>query len=85
MGADTEMSRLDSLPTEKLNELLSMEGLPSVNSASNGKVLTVVSGKWKAAYQLPAVTADDNGKVLMVVDGEWAAVDPNGGNDNEGF
>lgn len=54
MGASTEMSRLDSLPTEKLNSLLNMEGVPSVTSSSNGKVLTVVSGKWKAA-NLPAV------------------------------
>ena len=49
MGAATEMSRLDSLPTEKLTELLNMEGVPSVTSSSNGKVLTVVSGKWKAS------------------------------------
>lgn len=48
MGADTEMSRLDSLPTEKLNELLNMEGVPKVTSSANGKVLTVVGGKWKA-------------------------------------
>lgn len=75
MGAATEMSRMDSLPTETLNKLLTMEGVPSVTSSSNGKVLTVVSGKWKASdlpSDLPAVTADDNGKVLMVVDGAWA-------------
>lgn len=75
MGANTEMSRLDSLPTETLNRLLNMEGLPSVTSSSNGKVLTVESGKWKAAnpaVELPAVTASDNGKVLMVVNGAWA-------------
>lgn len=80
MSAATEMSRLDSIPTEQLNNLLNMEGVPSVTSSSNGKVLTVVSGKWKAAdvpAELPTVTADDNGKVLMVVDGVWAAVDPN--------
>ena len=57
MGAATEMSRLDSLPTEKLNELLNMEGVPSVTSSSNGKVLTVVSGKWKA-NELPTELPD---------------------------
>lgn len=49
--------------------------LPSVKSADNGKLLTVVSGKWaKAAAptELPAVSATDNGKVLKVVDGAWA-------------
>ena len=49
--------------------------LPPVKPADNGKVLTVVSGKWAKADlpedELPAVTADDNGKVLMVVNGEW--------------
>ena len=49
--------------------------LPSVTSADNGKLLTVVSGKWaKAAAptELPAVSATDNGKILKVVDGAWA-------------
>lgn len=49
--------------------------LPSVSSSNNGKVLTVVSGKWKAAdapVELPAVTASNNGAVLKVVDGAWA-------------
>lgn len=48
--------------------------LPSVSSTDNGKLLTVVSGKWaKAAApaELPAVTADDNGKVLKVANGAW--------------
>ena len=66
---------MDSLPTETLNKLLTMEGVPAVTASSNGKVLTVVSGKWKAAdpaAELPTVSASDNGKVLMVVDGAWA-------------
>lgn len=49
--------------------------LPTVSASDNGKVLTVVSGKWnKAAVptELPAVTATDNGKVLKVTDGAWA-------------
>ena len=57
MSAATEMSRLDSLPTEKLNSLLSMEGVPKVTSSSNGKVLMVDGGKWKAV-DLPAELPD---------------------------
>lgn len=57
MSAATEMSRLDSLPTEKLNSLLSMEGVPKVTSSSNGKVLMVDDGKWKAV-DLPAELPD---------------------------
>lgn len=48
MGAATEMSRLDSLPTETLNKLLTMKGLPNVSSKDNGKVLMVVDGVWAA-------------------------------------
>ena len=83
MGASTEMSRLDSLPTAKLNELLNMEGVPSVTSSSNGKVLTVVSGTWKAA-SLPTVLPEypeSDGTYslqLVVADGSatlsWEAV-----------
>jgi len=85
MSANTPVARLDTLPAatldkllalaDKADELLALQGLPSVSSTSNGKVLTVVSGKWKAANvpaELPAVTADDNGKVLTVVSGAWA-------------
>lgn len=49
--------------------------LPAVKSADNGKVLTVVNGKWDKAVipsQLPAVTAANNGAVLKVIDGAWA-------------
>lgn len=78
MGAATEMSRLDSLPTEKLNELLEMEGVPAVTSSSNGKVLTVVSGKWKAA-NLPAELPDypetaGTYTLQLVVTGDSAAL-----------
>lgn len=48
--------------------------LPAVKAADNGKVLTVVNGKWAAslpAPQLPAVTSTDNGSVLKVIDGAW--------------
>lgn len=49
--------------------------LPSVTSSDNGKVLSVVSGKWNKAdapKELPTVTASDNGDVLTVVEGAWA-------------
>jgi len=48
--------------------------LPAVKTADNGKLLTVVSGKWAKAdapTELPAVTGDDNDKVLTVVNGAW--------------
>lgn len=50
--------------------------LPAVKDADNGKVLTVVSGKWAKAdlpAELPAVASEDNGKVLKVIEGEWGA------------
>lgn len=54
--------------------------LPSVTSADNGDVLTVVNGTWDKAApsggdSLPEVTASDNGKVLSVVSGEWNKAD----------
>ena len=48
--------------------------LPKVTSNDNGKLLTVVSGKWakaSAPVELPAVTTDDNNKVLTVGAGAW--------------
>lgn len=79
MSASTEMSRLDSIPTEKLNQLLGLEGLPTVAAKDNGKVLMVVNGNWAVASipaELPAVSDTDNGSVLTVADGEWKAVAP---------
>lgn len=83
MSAATEMSRLDSIPTAKLNELLNMEGVPSVTSSSNGKVLTVVSGKWKAANipsELPDPPESAGTYTLQLVVGDttalsWVAVE----------
>lgn len=59
--------------------------LPAVFKADNGKVLTVVNGKWAVADptgsvsstpgdELPEVTANDNGKFLRVVNGSYALV-----------
>lgn len=60
--------------------------LPAVFKADNGKVLTVVNGKWVAADPqtsstgpgtvdvLPEVTANDDGKFLRVVNGSYALV-----------
>ena len=79
MSAATEMSRLDSIPTEQLEKLLGTEGLPAVKAKDNGKVLMVVDGEWAVVslpVELPVVTADDNGAVLTVVEGAWAAVAP---------
>ena len=64
MGAATEMSRLDSLPTETLNKLIQL--------AESAEDLLALQG-------LPEVGDDDDGKVLTVVDGAWAAVDPSAG------
>ena len=48
MGANTEMSRLDSIPTEKLNELLQMQGLPAATASDAGKVPVVNDdGAWE--------------------------------------
>jgi len=48
-------------------------------ASGNGKVLTVVNSKWKAAdvpTELPAVTATNAGQVLTVnAEGKWAAAD----------
>ena len=52
--------------------------LPSVSTADNNKVLTVVNGSWAAAKApsgLPNVTTSDNNKVLKVVNGSWAVAD----------
>lgn len=53
-----------------------MKELPGVSSSDNGKVLSVVGGKWTPSEipsgNLPVVSAADNGKVLGVVNGEWA-------------
>lgn len=57
MSADTEMGTLGSLPVETINNLLKLaenadsllaSALPKVRSSDNGKVLTVVKGKWAA-------------------------------------
>ena len=78
MAADTVMVRLDTLPETVVNAIYAAAeapNLPAVSSTDNGKVLKVVSGKWKAGnetVELPAVTGDDDGKVLMVVNGAWA-------------
>ena len=48
-------------------------------ASGNGKVLTVVSSKWKPAdvpTELPAVTITNAGQVLTVnAEGKWAAAD----------
>lgn len=66
------------VPTEdKLNHIeegieqasSSADRLPAVTTSDNGKVLTVVSGKWAkktVVKELPAYTAADAGKVLQI-------------------
>lgn len=79
-GTATDVENISTIP-DMINAIATHIGeggaaeLPAVNAADNGKVLTVVSGKWaKAAVptELPAVTTDDNGKVLKVASGAWA-------------
>ena len=55
MSANTEMSRLDSLPTATLNKLIQLAesadtllSIPAVSKDDNGKVLTVADGAWAA-------------------------------------
>lgn len=80
-GTLTDINTKTTIP-ECINAIATLiEGgalkeLPKVTSSDNGKLLTVVSGKWSKAdapKELPAVTGDDDGKVLTVADGAWSA------------
>ena len=70
----------DDLVTEATN------GLPSVTSTDNGKIMKVVNGTWQLSEDekgssenvgraLPEVTTNDNNKILKVVDGTWQLAD----------
>lgn len=52
------------------------DDLPEVDDTDNGKILTVLAGKWGKANpgsgNLPATSAADNGKILKVRDDTWA-------------
>lgn len=53
--------------------------LPTVSSADNGKVLTVVNGAWAVATpaaELPTVTSSNNGEILTVSGGNWVSAAP---------
>ena len=69
-----------TLPEETMQailDLLENPALPAVTTTDNGKILMVVSGKWKEANaptELPAVTGSDNGKLLGVSGGKWDKV-----------
>lgn len=54
-----------------------VEGLPTVTTADNGKVLKVLGGAWAVATpdkEVPEVTTADNGKIMEVVGGKYKAV-----------
>lgn len=94
LGGDvTDIKTKTTIP-ECINEIATLiaggalKELPKVTSSDNGKLLTVVSGKWAKAdapVELPAVTGDDDGKVLTVADGAWSAQSlPANNNENVG-
>ena len=65
MGANTVIKDLGFIPESEWESITSNE-LPTVTSTDNGKVLTVVSGKWKkaepsggGAFAITATTEDD--------------------------
>ena len=56
-------------------DLISTQGIAALPTGTDGQVLTLVSGDWKAADvpdELPPVSATDNGSVLKVIEGVWA-------------
>ena len=82
LGGDIADINTKTTIPECINEIATLisggalKELPKVTSSDNGKVLSVVNGKWAKAdapVELPAVTAGDNGKVLTVADGAWTA------------
>ena len=82
LGGDVADINTKTTIPECINEIATLiaggalKELPKVTSSDNGKVLSVVNGKWAKAdapIELPAVTAGDNGKVLTVADGAWSA------------
>ena len=81
LGGDVDDVKDITLISDMITEIAKIAStigieLPAVTSEDNGKVLTVVEGKWAKASipsQLPAVTSEDAGSVLKVNEsGIWA-------------
>lgn len=76
-NADTN-AYLEGQFEEIRKSVADIRSLPTVTTDENGKVLTVVDGKWAAedvpedeTNCLPEITTDDNDKILQVIDGVW--------------
>ena len=84
LGGDlTDVANITTIPVmlSAISEVAAAAAseLPAVKGTDDGKVLSVVSGKWAKAdlpKELPTVSGADDGNVLTVVSGAWAKAAP---------